>query len=408
MNTTLACVMGGLSIIRALGRADIPVACVLTPDAHERHALSRYVRKKLIAPGSMKNPGALLTHLLRFGASLPRPPILFFDNDDDLLFVSRHRERLSAGFRFALPSPELVEDLVDKKRFAKLAARANLPTPETHVIAQGTATHDDRMRKWTRFPCIVKPALRTHWFGSRLGDHVIGSTQKAVAVSSRAELAALAPALEAHPSDFILQPLIEGSEQRIVSYHAYVNQSGVIAEFTGRKVRTVPREYGFSSYVQITDDDRVRRLGRDIISRLGFQGVVKFDFKEDVRDGELYLLEGNPRFNLWHHPGAVAGVNLPALVYHDLVSPGTVRPVPRRVRAGVRWMWALADLQECRAAGELHTLQWLRELAAADVVEDMCLSDPLPGVARLVDRLLERVAPSGSRKEAPALGDVEA
>jgi predicted ATP-grasp superfamily ATP-dependent carboligase len=401
MHTTLACVMGGLSIIRALGKADIPVACVLTSDASDRPALSRYVRRKLIAPSSTENPERLLTELLRFGSKLPRPPVLFFDNDEDLLFVSRNRDRLSTGFRFALPSFELVEDLVDKRRFATLAARANLPTPETHVIAQGTATQDERVRGWSRFPCIVKPGRRTNWFGSRLGDHVIGTTQKAIAVGSHAELAALAPALEEHPSDFILQPLIEGSEEQIVSYHAYVNETGVIADFTGRKVRTVPREYGFSSYVQITDDDRVRQLGRDVVARLGFRGVVKFDFKEDLRDRRLYLLEGNPRFNLWHHPGAVAGVNLPALVYQDLVSPGTVRPLTGHVRAGVRWMWALADLQECRAAGQLRTLRWLRELAAADVVEDMCLSDPLPGVARLVDRLRRRVVPSLPRKGAP-------
>ena len=78
--------------------------------------------------------------------------MLFVDNDDDLLFVSRNRDRLSPCFRFALPSPELLEELVDKRRFAALAKRKNLPTPETHVIAQGTATRDPRVRTWSRSP----------------------------------------------------------------------------------------------------------------------------------------------------------------------------------------------------------------------------------------------------------------
>ena len=68
----------------------------------------------------------------------------------------------------------------------------------------------------------------------------------------------------------------------------------------------------------------------DVVARLGFRGVIKLDFKEDERDGCLYLLEANPRFNLWHHPGAIAGVNLPALVYSDLVSPGSARPAELR------------------------------------------------------------------------------
>ncbi len=153
----------------------------------------------------------------------------------------------------------------------------------------------------------------------------------------------------------------------------------VIADFTGRKVRTAPRTYGFSTYVEITDDQRVRQTGRDLVTRMGFHGVIKLDFKEDSRDGRLVLLEANPRFNLWHHPGAIAGVNLPALVYSDLVSPGSVRPEVRRARAGVRWMWAFADLREYRQAGERPGLPWLRELAGADVVEDLCWTESPAG-----------------------------
>lgn len=402
MHTTLACVMGGLSIIRALGRARIPVACVITPETREQPSFSRYVHRTLIAPSAATDAEGLIAELLRFSSSVSTPPVLFVDNDDDLLFVSRNRDRLSPSFRFALASHDLLEELVDKRRFAALAKRKNLPAPETHVIAQGTATRDPRVRTWSQFPCILKPGLRTHWAGYRLAHHLIAGTQKAICVKSHAELQALAPALENHPSDFILQPLIVGGEEQIVSYHAYVDDGVVIADFTGRKVRTAPRQYGFSTYIRITDDERVRRIGRDIVARLGFRGVIKLDLKEDKRDGRLYLLEANPRFNLWHHPGAVAGVNLPALVYRDLVSPGAARPHERRARADVRWMWALADLHEYRLAGELDAFRWLRELAGADVVEDLCWSDPLPGVARLVSRLRPRTARDGaSRTAAP-------
>jgi D-aspartate ligase len=406
MQTPLACVLGGLSIIRPLGRAGIPVACVVTPHTNERPSLSRYVRRTVTAPSAMTDAEGLVAELLRFSSSLSVPPVLFVDNDEDLLFLSRNRERLATHFRFALPSVELLEDLVDKRRFATLATRMKLPAPETHVIEDGTATRDLRVQKWSRFPCIVKPGLRAHWFGSRLNDHVIGGTQKAICIRSHAELQALAPALEAHRGDFILQPLIEGGEDQIVSYHAYVRDGVVIADFTGRKVRTAPREYGFSTYVQITDDARVQRVGRDVVERLGFHGVIKLDFKEDAQDDGLYLLEANPRFNLWHHPGAIAGVNLPALVYADLVSPGSARAGIHRTRAGVRWMWAFADLQEYRAKGGLEPLRWLRELAGADVVEDLCWSDPLPGVGRLVGRLQQRLM-RGAASRAPATVAVE-
>jgi len=50
----------------------------------------------------------------------------------------------------------------------------------------------------------------------------------------------------------------------------------------------------------------VRRLGRELTERVGLRGFAKFDFKRDP-DGRLWLLQVNPRFNLWHHVGADAG-----------------------------------------------------------------------------------------------------
>jgi hypothetical protein len=41
---------------------------------------------------------------------------------------------------------------------------------------------------------------------------------------------------------------------------------------------------------------------------------AKLDFKR-APDGALRILEFNPRFNLWHYPGALGGGSLPALVH---------------------------------------------------------------------------------------------
>jgi D-aspartate ligase len=406
MDPAIACVIGDLSLIRPLGRAGIPVVAVVTSKSRAHVSWSRYVRQTLEIPSVGTQPQSAVAALLDFGRSLGARPVLYFEGDDDLLLVSRNREQLWSVFQFVLPPAELIENLVDKKRFAVLAEKLGLPTPQTHVIALGTATRDERVRSWTRFPCILKPGVRSNWFGSRLHQHQIGETQKAVRIESAAELLAMLPALEAHPSDFILQALVEGGEEQIVSYHAYARAGLVIADFTGRKVRTTPRKFGFSSYVEITDDREVRRVGRGMLERLGFSGVVKLDFKEDRRDHRLYLLEANPRFNLWHEPGALAGVNLPLLVYRDLIDPGSVAADTLRARPGVRWMSAALDLRsfsEYRAAGEISALGWLRDFAAAEIVEDLCWRDPLPGLARLVGRAQGRVARARSRADAGGL-----
>jgi predicted ATP-grasp superfamily ATP-dependent carboligase len=297
-----------------------------------------------------------------------------------------------------LPPAPLVEDLVDKLRFAALAARLLLPAPHTVTLLRSEAgeTADSRTAGWKDFPCVLKPAVRTRWFGSSLlGER---GNQKALLIRDRAELERALPLLDAHETDFILQAAIAGSEDRILSYHAYVRPGGeVVAEFTGRKVRTAPRTHGLSTYVEITDDPEVKRAGRSALERIGFAGVAKIDFKRSADDERLYLLEINPRFNLWHHPATVAGVCLPELVYQDCLEPGSAR-APGPVRSGVRWIAAREDLRaldEHRAAGEVSRIGWLRQVLAADINEDLSLRDPLPGLfelAGIARRRFERIA----------------
>jgi D-aspartate ligase len=299
--------------------------------------------------------------------------------------VSRAREALEPHMRFILPPADLVEDLADKVRFAALAARLSLPVPPTQVVLRGRAARS-ALTEWSHFPCVLKPAMRTHWFDSPLVARTSGTNQKAVRIENRAELERLATLIEAHPGDFILQAAVEGGEERILSFHAYVRPGGhIVVEFTGKKIRTWPRRYGLSTYVEITDDTRVKELGRAIVERLGFSGVLKMDFKADARDERLFLLEINPRFSLWHHPATLAGACLPALYYRDAIEPGSARQTSA-IRTGVRWMTARGDvhaLSQYRAADELSVGGWLYELARTDVNEDFVLYDPWPGLVEM-------------------------
>ena len=405
MEKPIACVIGDLSLIRALGRANLEIA-VATTDMAANLVRSRYVRHVILVPSFADDPHAAVNELLRFGATCPVRPVLYFQGDDDLLAVSRERATIAKYFRFTLPPEDLVEQLVDKVRFAPLAERLGLPTPLTITIAQGAALRDARVQNWAHFPCILKPATRTHWFGSPIQRDVVGTQQKAIRVESRGELDALLPHVVAHQSAFILQAAIEGGEQHVLSYHAYVRDGSIVADFTGRKVRTSPRTYGISTCVEITDDRQVREVGRDVLRRLAFSGVVKLDFKQDAKSGRLYLLEANPRFNLWHHPGAVAGVNLPLIVYRDLVLPGSIEPGTMQARPGVRWMAARHDLRalsEYRAAGEVGLFKWLFQFATSEITEDLYWHDPLPNLADLA-RSAARAGTRAARSLSPAKG----
>ena len=382
-----ACVLGDTDLLRALGLAGIRCAVMAAPGQAARY--SRFADVVLDWADAWERPDAVLDVLERFGATQPAPPVLFYEEDRELLLVSRHRERLRRHFRFVIPDAVLVEDLVDKGRFQALAQRLGLPVPPAHVLDPCR----DPMPLDLPFPVVLKPLVRrgAQWIP-------IAGGAKALRFESPETLASLWPRLAAARIPVLVQQLIPGPETRIESYHVYVDEHGeTVGEFTGRKLRTWPPAYGDSTALVITDAPEVTALGRDLVRQLGLRGVAKFDFKR-APDGRLYLLEINPRFTLWHHLGARAGVNIPALVFADLV--GLPHAPVRQARAGARWCKPWDDVTAARAAG-ISFLRWLPWALGCDAVRVVAWDDPLPFIRAVLWRAMTRVFRSGRAAPPP-------
>ena len=386
LNTqSLACVMGDMDLVRPLGLAGIACAVVAPPGSPPTH--SRFVRAVIPWADFWEGTENLVEALVRFGAAQPEPPVLFYEEDSQLLLVSRHRDRLASAFRFVVADAELVESLVDKGRFLELAERYGLPVPPTRRIrpAADSRPPDPGLR----FPVVVKPLTRDrHW-------SAVGGAGKAVLAETPAALHRLWPRLGEAGIDLLVQELIPGPETRMESYHVYVDGCGEIAgEFTGRKIRTYPPSLGHSTALAISDAADVASLGRDLARRLGLRGVAKFDFKRGP-DGALHLLEINPRFNLWHHLGAVAGVNLPALVHADLA--GRPRTAAPRALTGATWCRPLEDWRAARASG-MSAASWTRWMLRCEANASFDPRDPMPLLSGEVYNRVRRLGRDGLRR----------
>ena len=383
--------MGDLDLVRPLGLAGI--RCALVTSADSVSARSRFCRAVVpwdggeIADGAKERveDGAedLLRRLEQFAAGQPEPPVLFYQEDEQLLFISRNRERLARTFRFVVADASLVENLVDKARFQTLAERLRLPVPATRLMRPCLDSRPPETD--LKFPVVVKPLRRRESWSSS------GYTTKALHVATREALSERWPRWAEQGMELLAQEFVPGPESRIESYHVYVDHHGAIAgEFTGRKLRTLPVALGYSTALILTDAEDVAVLGRSLVATLGLRGVAKFDFKRDP-DGGLHLLEVNPRFNLWHHLGAVAGVNLPALVYRDLL--GMPRAgTPARARAGVRWCRLSDDWRAAKASG-MSLRAWLAWALRCEA-KSVMWQDPMPFVQTLWRGVTTRVTPS--------------
>lgn len=383
----LACVLGDIDLVRSLGLAGIGSAVAVPPGAAPR--FSRFTREVLHWSSPWEHPEKLVETLIRFGKTQPQRPVLFYASDGDLLLVSRNRERLRKVFRFVIADQTLVEDLVDKERFQELAERLSLPVPAARRLhpEQDPATAAADLR----FPIIVKPLTRRPDAWRKVVE-----SGKALRVETPEQLCVLWPRLAASGVKMLAQELVPGPEDSIESYHAYVDESSqVVGEFTGRKIRTYPLEFGDSCALETTGELDVASLGRQVVQRLGLQGVVKIDFKR-APDGKLYLLEVNPRFNLWHHLGAVAGVNLPALVYGDLT--GKPRSVVSLARPNLRWCRIWQDAQAVRMS-DLSVAKWLPWALSCEAKRLIAWDDPMPVVGGVLWQL--RAAVRSKLKQAP-------
>lgn len=374
-----ACVMGDMDLLRPIAGAGIACSVVARPGAPSLY--SRFAQSRLHWDAA-QDPERRIEALLRFGMSQSEQPVLFYEQDEHLQFISRHRERLARAFRFVIADATLVEDLLDKGRFAALAKQHGLPVP---AALQFHPANTEPAELDLNYPVIIKPLNRAgRW------DETFG-LRKALAAESAEVLRQLWPQLRDVNIALLAQELVPGAEAQIESYHCYVDGRGAIAgEFTGQKIRTFPVTYGHTTALEITDVADLRARGRAIVERLGLTGVAKLDFKRD-RAGKLHLLEINPRFTLWHHAGAAAGVNIPALVYADLT--GTPRPRSARAKAGVRWCNMLKDFPAARQSG-VPLVTWLPWVLGCEAKSAFSVADPMPVIGAALHRLAARFGAS--------------
>jgi D-aspartate ligase len=373
----LACVLGDTDLVRALGLGGIRSACVTRPGWAPEW--SRHTAERIEWADNWSDPEGLLRNVVAFADSQAAPPPLFFQHDGDLAFVSRNRAALGGHTRFVVADADIVEQCMDKTLFIVLAQRLGLPIPRSVVL--WPAVQPGLPQLDLEPPLIIKPLTRRDDWWRPIAGHA-----KAVEFDSYEELEREWPRLAEAGVDLVAQELVRGGEDRIESYHCYVDPGGeVAAEFTGRKIRTLPLNFGETTACEITDEGDLRELGRDCIRRLRLIGAAKLDFKRDA-EGGLQLLEVNPRFNLWHLPGAAAGVNIPAVVYADLLD--LPRPPVGPVRAGVSWSIPWRDYRAVRQNG-MSLLRWAAWQARCETWHSLALDDPMPFVRGHVWRRLK-------------------
>jgi D-aspartate ligase len=330
----------------------------------------------------------LITALGQLGPELGGNAVLIPCTDLSVLLISKHRDVLSAWYRFALPPHDVVEMLVDKARFCSFAQQEGLPIPTTFLVR----TRNDVLAaaRSLQYPAVLKPAIKTAAW-----QRVAGA--KAFHVSSAEELIQLCDRLVGLCDCLIVQEWIAGSDSDHYTCNCYFSSgSEPLVTFTTRKLRQWPRFGGEACLSEESENEVVRSETVRLFRTAAHHGLGYLELKQDARTGEYLIIEPNVGRPTGRAASAeAAGVELMYTLYCDLLG----RPLPahrQQLYRGAKWIHYRRDIQSALQQwwrGELTASAWLDSLRGPKTDALFSWRDPVPFLADFV-RVAFRLAPT--------------
>jgi predicted ATP-grasp superfamily ATP-dependent carboligase len=319
----------GLAIARDLAPLGVRVVGVT---AHREFPgnWSRYIEYR-DAPDSLEAPEALLAFLLHLAQELGQRPLLLPTRDHDINFINGARAALEQHYRIGLAPALELDRILNKSALSAAAAAAGVRVPESVTVLSAA---DVVSAKSLQFPCICKPVYASQWRQPGIWEAV--GRQKARRVETFEDLQEFYRSFSHLDARITVQEWVDGAEENLLIFGAYCNErSEVVCSFTARKRLQYPPLSGTGIVVEALPLPELLAPSAALLSALAFRGICEVEYKRDARDGQLYLIEVNPRHWDQHGLGTAVGVNLSEAMYRDL----TGQPVRTMMQAHTETRW---------------------------------------------------------------------
>jgi predicted ATP-grasp superfamily ATP-dependent carboligase len=376
----------GLAIVRALAPRGVRVRG-FDPDPHQPGFFSRY-GTAYRCPDPAEEPTALLRVLLDAAAREGRRPVLYPTSDPFVLFLARHCEPLARAFVFAIPPPDQLEALVDKRRQYALAEQLGIPLPPT--FGADSPDEVERIAKRLPYPVLIKPRYGHLW-----RQH-FGGDSKGLPACNVTELRAAYRRARVLGLDVLIQEIIPGPVSDLHLVDVYVDGHGrALGTMVAQKIRQYPTDFGVGTLIESVCRPAVAAQALRVCEAFGYRGLAEIEFKLDRRDGAWKLIEINPRAWQQIAHGAACGIDFALLQYLDVTGQ---QPASRsRFRCGLKWMNEVNDLRAAVAharRGEVGVRGWLASLHGVRAFTTFDPHDPWPTVRAPLARRLGRPGPA--------------
>jgi predicted ATP-grasp superfamily ATP-dependent carboligase len=362
----------GLGVLRTLARKGIPIVLLDRDFCIGR--FSKYKKKYFRSP-SLTEEDRYVDYLLALAKKENLHGWVVIPNSDEAVYVlSRNKHKLEEFYRIPTPHWDVIQHVYIKENTYKLAERNNIPAPKTYYP---TSLEELDALPLT-FPMIIKPSIRDHFYNK--------VKIKAFLINNKEELKKtyLEVSKVIDTSEILVQEFIPGGPKHLYSFCPFFKEGKVITAIMARRLRQHPMDFGHATTcAELVDIPELRTIAEKFLSLIGYYGIGEVEFMQDPRDGKFKLIEVNPRPWGWHTLAIASGVDLPYLLYQDMVGEHIDIPSPLK---NMKWVRSITDIPTVFNEifrGNMKLSDYLDSMKGKKEFAVFSLNDPLPSLIEI-------------------------
>ncbi len=371
-------ILGGdfqaLGVIRSLAIQNIPIFLLDKGLCISR--FSRYIWKFNKCPDARDE-----IQLFKFLVDLARKEhlegwLLLPNDDDTVSFLAKNKEQLEQYYIVSTPNWEIAKFACQKKLTYELAEKCGIDVPRTFYPKNATELEQLDIE----FPAIIKPSVKEPFY-SRTKKKAIRTDNKKELIDEFNKVRDIAG-----DSEIMVQEFIDGGGENLFSVGSLSRNGEILAKVVARRLRQHPMDFGHATtYAETVDIPELVEITERILGAMNYYGLSEVEFMRDSRDGKYKLIEINPRQWGWHTLAIAAGVDLPYMLYRDMLGEEITRKGATPKQA--KWIRLVTDIPTVVPALIKHQLRfrdYLSSLKGKKQYAVFSVRDPLPFIAELL------------------------
>lgn len=372
--------VNGWNVYRSLSRAGVPVIAI-DDDRQSIFWAARGVR--LHHAESLC--GETLIRAIRDNIEPHKQYVIISAVEDAVRTLSERRADLPGNVLHLFPDRELVDLLLDKRKFYSVALAGNHGISRMYFLDRWTELPDPGE---IRFPCILKARTKLYAPGLAKAYRVESMDGLRETVDRISRIPGLTP------DQFVIQEWVPGPDSNVIFCMQYYDAAGhPRASFVGRKIRQWRPQIGGTCSAEPIEDQEALTETTRFFRSVRMRGICSMEFKRSTSDGRLYMVEPTACRADYQEGVAVSnGCNIPLLAYLD--AAGGVGDAVQLSPRPVKWIHMgedRASAAQYMDQGELSWWEWWRSIRGPKSYAIFALSNPWPFLELVRRKLASRV-----------------